>query len=170
MNQKRVDAYIKPQISISTSIPAQISYDMFFDYNGISADSLHKNEQARGFARHLKYKIRTTSDAFVYTDERGWVKEKDNPNTALCSVRGLKNIVESLAIIISACENLDIQSDLFVHVEDQEFQLVGPADDKEFMRRDTLGMNSKGVSYTALRLLQEAITNLSVEETKTPKM
>lgn len=152
--EKRIDAYVEQ---------ASTDYNMYFSYNDVEFNFLSVNPQATSLARSFKTKLPQAENVYTFTDTSGWVTTRENPNSVLSSIKGLNNIENSLHSIISASANLDIQSDLIVHIKNKEFQLVGNVDEN-YAPSDTLNLSKKGFSLDVLLQLEEEISTLKQKE------
>lgn len=163
MKERKVDAYIQ-----ESYINGEREYNMWIHYNGVDFALLSRDREAGSFAQYFKRKmmpVTHNTEGMLFTDTSGWTISSGSNEALLAGVKGLENIDRSLMSLISASTNLDIQSDLIIHVGNEEFALVRTVDGKEYKPNDTLGLSKKGLSFGVLAKLDQKIASLP-EETK----
>lgn len=150
---KKVDAYIEEEY-----VNGEVNYNMWLHYNDVEFCFLYANPEAAAFASYFKNKLYSNDDGFTFTDSHGSTTSRSDYDSVLASVKGLDNIDRALMPIIGASTNLDIESDLIVHLNGEEFKLVGDADDKEY--RPDSSFSKKGLSFEVLGELDKRLKTL----------
>lgn len=164
-NNNKIDAYIE-EFNDSTG---NVDYKLYFEYNGLDSGIIHKDAQARNLAINFKWKYLNSNSKplnHTYTDDHGWAKEKTEITSILSSVKGIKEIDEAIVGLVVASVHPEINSDLTIHLNDKEYNLVKDADRKEYLAPDILKTGCKGFSKDELheidkdlRVLKEAQKN-----------
>lgn len=163
MKNRKVDAYIE-----KSYINGKTEYNMWLHYNGIDFAFLTQNPEAALFAQYIKRKmlpVTHSTEGLIFTTPGGWSIDKNSDEALLAGVKGIEAIDKSIMTLISGCTNLDIQSDLTIHIDDEEFGLVRNADGVTYKTNDMLGLSQKGLSFDILSKLDRKIASLP-EETK----
>lgn len=164
MKERRVDAYIQEAYNNGNR-----EYNMWIHYNGVDFAFLYRNPEAGNFAQYFKRKmlpVTNDTEGMMFTDTRGWSISQTSNEALLAGVKGLQNIDRALMSLISASTNLDIQSDLIVHVDGEQYSLVQTVDGKDYKANDTLGISRKGLSFSVLSELDQKIATLPEESKK----
>lgn len=155
MMEKRVDAYIEIEQTDSS-----VDYNMHFCYNGVKTDLLYEDSESAEFARHFTRKFYNQGSGLVFMDAYGRRTLRQDVMAVLGAVRGLDHVEQSLIGLSLASENLDVQSDLFVHLGDEMYQLVGNVDSNKFESTSHLKDAEKGYSLEALLQVTNHIQGL----------
>ena len=153
--ERKIDGYIQPHFTNGKQ-----DYTMYLHYDGTEFCFLNKSEEAQNFAKYFKRKIKGSKEGFLYTDIHGWTKMESNPDSVLATITGIDNIKNALITLINASENLDIQSDLTVHINKNIYPLVRDVDDEHYFARDTMQFSKKGYDIDSLVAATEKLDQL----------
>ena len=161
----RIDAYIEKNCD---------DYNIYFHYNGIDFAFLHTDTVTRNFAINFKWKYLNSNTRVInhtFTDDHGYTKEKRDYFTVLSSIKGIKQIDDSIVGIIVACVHPEVNSDLTIHLYDKEYPIVRNVDKKEYFPADILKTGTKGLSVEHLheitRDLNQIKNNKNIQYKKT---
>lgn len=155
---RKVDAYIQEYYD-----NGEIEYNMWMHYNGLDFAFLHRNEEAGLFAQYYKRKMLSSSlsrDGMSFTDTHGQRISSESYDSLLAGIKGLENIDKGLISLIGGCTNLDIQSDLTIHLNGEEYPIVRNANGENYKSYDACGFSKKGVSFEELAKLDQQISQL----------
>lgn len=120
---------------------------LFIQYNGIHVDRLHEffglNESAKYFT--IKGFHNANDDRMVFTDSHGRLVESTSSEAVFMGFKSedpkdIEKIIERLAYI---CMNQDLNVDMTVHSNNQQFKIVSDKDDVEYTN---VGNGTKGMS------------------------
>ena len=152
-----VDAYIRER-----EIEGPDKYAMDLYYDGIKFDELNKSyAYTKDFASHFKKRIPCEVDMMIYSNYSGLLSEKDNTHSVLARVIGLDNIDKSIIALLYTSTNLDIQSDLTVHLNDKDYPLVRTVDYENYRTPDRCSL--KGYSTDIWRSIINDIHELKTD-------
>ena len=154
MDKKTVDAYIEP-IKVNSSI---LDYRMYMQYNGLDYCFLSNDNETASFASYFKRKMGHFTKETMLTDKYGIMTKNDNFDSVVAYITGIDNINDSIVPLITTCKNLDIQSDLTVHIGEKDYPLVRSVDNKKYISNDYL--SKKGLNDDELLNLSLEIDNL----------
>lgn len=158
-NNNKIDAYIE-EYHKSTG---ELEYNLFFNYNGIDSSLIYKDKEAKIFAINFKWKYlnsNTKPNNHTYTDDHGWTKEKTELSSILSSIKGIKEIDDAIVALVVASVHPEINSDLTIHLNDKEYDLVRNADRIEYFSPDILKTGNKGFSKNELHEIDKDIRTL----------
>ena len=156
-----VDAYIKERDIVG---PDKYAMDLYYD--GIKFDELHKtcNTNTAKFASHFKRKIPCEVDMMIFSNYSGILSQKENNNSVLARVIGLDNIDKSIIALLYTSTNLDVQSDLTIHLNDKDYPLVRTVDFENYLSAD--GYSLKGYNSDIWLSMINDIEKLKTETIK----
>ena len=150
----KIDAYIEENCG---------SYNIYFHYNDVEFVFLHRDNHARNFAINFKWKYLNSNVKIVehtFTDDHGFVKDKKEYFTVLSSIKGIKNIDDSIVGLVVACVHPEINSDLTIHLNSKEYPIVRDVDRKEYFPADILKTGVKGISVEHLHEITKDINQI----------
>lgn len=150
MDNNIVDTYIKP-IKVNGSI---LSYRMYMQYNGLDYCFLNDDSKTASFASYFKRKMGSFNDETMITDKYGIMTNSDSFDSVVAYITGIDNINESIVPLITTCMNLDIQSDLTIHIGEKDYPLVRNVDNEKYTSINYL--SKKGLD-------DDELLNLSLE-------
>lgn len=154
MNKRTVDAYIEP-IKVNSNI---LNYRMYMQYNGLDFCFLSNDSETANFASYFKRKMGHFTKETMLTDKYGIMTKNDNFDSVVAYITGIDNIDSSISSLIVTSMNLDIQSDLTVHIGEKDYPLVRDVDNKKYTYNDNL--SKKGYDDDVLLNLSLEIDNL----------
>lgn len=128
---------------------------LFVQYNGVHIDRLHEffglNEGAKYFT--VKGFHNSNDERMVFTDSHGRRVESTNYDAVFMGFqsdnqREIEEMIEKLAYI---CMNQDLNIDMTVHLNNEQFKIVSNKDDMEY--NTSIGDGTKGMSDDQFNLL-----------------
>lgn len=158
--ERTIDAYIEP-IKVNNITE---EHKMYIHYAGVEGCFLHQHPEIADFAAYFKRKLSCSNTGMLFTDSYGMRKNEEDFDSILYVIDGLDNIDRALITLISTCTNLDIQSDLVVHIGDKSYPLVREVDGEEYLANDTFKLSRKGYSLDVLTKLSTDIEALKEKE------
>ena len=157
--ENKIDAYLEARPN-----DGQMDYNMYFKYNGVDSGFLNRHPEQNQFARLFKACLFATDiPGFVFTNQNGTVVSQNDSNAVLSSIHGLDNITNyALRAIMAASEAWDVEADLVVHLNGQEFKLVSDEDEINYISSPGSG-SLKGRSDYVINDLINNLENLKNE-------
>lgn len=158
MEKRKVNAFIEP-IKVKGDI---LNYRMYMNYNGIDYCFVNTNKDVANFASYLQRKLPCKLKEATFTDSYGIASKNRTDSSIIGYVTGLSNISEAIIGIAEACTNLDIQADLTMHLNNQEYKIVRKTSEIESETRvNTILDGNKGIDFDELLRLDLDMEALS---------
>lgn len=127
---------------------------LFVQYNGIHVDRLHEFFGLYEGAKYFTVKgfHNSNDERIVFTDSHGYKVESTNPDAVFSSFESdnqseIEKMIESLAYI---CMDQDLNIDMTVHLDNEQFKVVSDKDDIEYTNA---GDGNKGMSDEQFSLM-----------------